>query len=136
MIRHDDHYRGVSYAFLANGAPGPARFRFVSPDFFRLVSWEGPGLKPVGYGFDSVAALVAAASGIDSETADLPEGRAKDVRRRRLAEIDAQGLLATPSNSGYNELVIEAARLSIASGGDPVRLPAGETEKPSLPSSH
>jgi D-galacturonate reductase len=34
-----------------------------------------------------------------------------------LAAIDARGILATPANSFINELVIEAARLSITNGG-------------------
>ncbi len=34
-----------------------------------------------------------------------------------LAEIDKRGVLATPGDSWINELVTEAARLSIAHGG-------------------
>ncbi len=37
-------------------------------------------------------------------------------------ELDAKGLLATPANSGINELVVEAARQSILSDGLPVRI--------------
>ena len=33
------------------------------------------------------------------------------------AEIDEQGLIATPANSSINELVVEAGRLSITHGG-------------------
>ena len=29
-------------------------FRYVNPDYFRLVPWQSDGLKPVGYGYDSV----------------------------------------------------------------------------------
>jgi hypothetical protein len=28
----------------------------MNPDFYKLVPWEGDGYKPVGYGFESVAA--------------------------------------------------------------------------------
>ena len=43
-------------------------------------------------------------------------------RRRLLKEIDAAGIMATPANSSYNELVIEAARESILGGGKTVAL--------------
>jgi len=38
-------------------------------------------------------------------------------RRDILTEIDRRGVSATPANSRYNELVIEAGRLSILNGG-------------------
>ena len=38
-------------------------------------------------------------------------------RRKLLRKIDEAGILATPANSSYNELVIEAGRLSLACGG-------------------
>jgi predicted dehydrogenase len=125
MIRHDDHYRGVSYSFLEEDPAGASRFRFVSPDFFRLVPWEGPGLAPVGYGFDSVAALVRAAADVEAAGAGLAAVQALKARRDRISEIDARGLIATPANSAFNELVIEAARLSIQRGGAAVRIPSG-----------
>jgi hypothetical protein len=34
-----------------------------------------------------------------------------------LGQFDADGVLATPFNSSYNELVVEAGRKSILSGG-------------------
>lgn len=46
-----------------------------------------------------------------------PASRALARRRALLAEIDRRGLIATPGNSRYNELVIEAARLSILARG-------------------
>jgi len=51
-LHHDDQYRGCSYGYTDRKAG--AAFRYVSPDYFRLVPWEGNGLKPVGYGYDSV----------------------------------------------------------------------------------
>jgi hypothetical protein len=42
-----------------------------------------------------------------------PEG----VRTQLLEELDEAGIVATPANSRYNELVIEAGRLSILNGG-------------------
>ncbi len=113
MIAHDDQYRGVQYSF-AKGSAGKL-FQFVNPDYFRLVAWEGEGLKPVGYGYDSVEASVRAATRVAGEP---------DLARRQgvLREIDEKKLIATPANSAYNELVIEAARLSITNGGCNVRI--------------
>jgi hypothetical protein len=39
-----------------------------------------------------------------------------------LREIDATGIMATPANSAYNELVLEAGRESILHGGREVRI--------------
>jgi hypothetical protein len=67
-------------------------------------------LEPVGYGVRSVEYLVKAIYRVDA---------AGDVAARQalLAEIDEKGVLATPANSRYNELVVEAGRLSILNGG-------------------
>jgi len=43
-----------------------------------------------------------------------------------LREIDDAGIMATPANSSYNELVIEAGRQSILNGGREVRIEYGE----------
>jgi predicted dehydrogenase len=113
MIAHDDQFRGVQYSFAKGTAP--KLYHFVNPDYFRLVAWEGEGLKPVGYGYDSVEANVRAATRVAGEP-DLAK------RQAILREIDAKGLIATPANSAYNELVTEAARLSIRNGGRNVRI--------------
>ena len=108
IIRHDDQFRGVSHGYVDKGSG--AMFRFVSPDYFRLVPWQGEGLKPVGYGYDSVEGIVQAAR--DVNAADTLSGQ-----QATLEEIDRRGILATPANSAINELVVEAARLSIAQQG-------------------
>jgi len=118
MIAHDDQFRGVQYSFAKGTAP--KLYNFVNPDYFRLVAWEGEGLKPVGYGYDSVEGLVRAASRVAAEH-DLAK------RQAALREIDARGLIATPANSAYNELVTEAARLSITNDGRNVRIRYGDS---------
>jgi hypothetical protein len=40
------------------------------------------------------------------------------IRQAAIKEVNENGLIATPENSSYNELVQEAARLSITNGGD------------------
>jgi hypothetical protein len=39
------------------------------------------------------------------------------ARQALLEEYNREGVLATPSNSRHNELVMEAGRLSILNGG-------------------
>jgi predicted dehydrogenase len=120
LIQHNDQFRGVGYGFVDDrfGAP----FRHVNPDYFRLVPWTGPGLKPVGYGYDSIEAAVATVAQLRAlgDSSD-----AKRSRQSALAAIDEQGLLATPQNSSINELVIEAARRSIQADGSPVKIRYG-----------
>jgi len=89
LIAHSDQYRGLKYSFVDGGYSEP------SPDYFQYVEWSGAGMKPVGYGYRSIEALIAAC-------------------RDEAREHD---LLATPANSSYNEGVIEAARRSLSSNG-------------------
>jgi len=117
ILKHDDQYRGVRHGYVDRQAG--AMFRFVSPDYFRLAPWEGEGLRPVGYGFESIEALVLAAKRVNAAADGLEDDEALTARQRVLSEIDKRGILATPSNSWINELVTEAARLSIARQGQP-----------------
>ena len=120
LLRHDDQFRGVSHAYLDRESG--TVFRFISPDYFRLVPWQGDGLRPVGYGYDSIEALVAAAQQVNQAGAGLAEAEALASRRKVLDEIDRQGILATPANSYINELVTESARQSITQNGRPVTI--------------
>jgi D-galacturonate reductase len=117
VLKHDDQYRGVRHGYVDHAAG--AMFRFTSPDYFRMVPWEGEGLKPVGYGYDSIEAITLAAIRVNQASCGLAGEEALRARRRLLGEIDARGILATPANSFVNELVTEAARLSIARDGWP-----------------
>ncbi len=125
VLKHDDQYRGVRHGYI-DDASG-AHFRYVSPDYFRLVPYEGDGLKPVGYGFESIEALALAAIQTNGTAEGLDGDAALDARQKCLDEIDQRGLLATPANSSINELVTEAARLSIERDGMPAVIEYGES---------
>jgi D-galacturonate reductase len=43
-------------------------------------------------------------------------------RRELIRETDERGIIATPANSYINELVVEAARLSIQGDARPARI--------------
>jgi predicted dehydrogenase len=117
LVMHDDQYRGVKHCY---DTPSDGKtYHEVSPDYFKLVYRGGKGLEPVGYGYRSIEALIRVARRVES---------GRDVRARRAAmqEIDDEGVLATPGNSSYNELVVEAGRMSILNGGRPVTIRYGK----------
>ncbi len=93
LISHSDQYRGLKYSYGDGGYSEP------SPDYLQMVEWSGPGLRPVGYGYRSIEALIEACG----------------------AQGVTNPLLATPGNSSYNEAVIEAARESLRRGGETVQ---------------
>jgi predicted dehydrogenase len=126
MIKHDDQFRGVSHCYLDGIGCAGSHFNFVSPDFYRLIPWEGQGFKPAGYGFDSVAATINTALMIENQTAGLSESQALAKRREVIKAVDKKGIIATPANSSVNELVVEAARASILKDGEAVKIVYGE----------
>jgi hypothetical protein len=44
-----------------------------------------------------------------------------------IRRIDGEGIVATPANSSFNELVVEAGRLSILHGGRDVVIEYGDS---------
>ena len=48
-------------------------------------------------------------------------------RQEMIRDIDKKGIIATPANSFINELVVEAARISILNDGDIVNIEYGQT---------
>ena len=118
-LKHNDQFRGVEYAYAKGRGPADKIFHYVNPDFFQLIPWEGEGLKPVGYGVDSVSATIKTVCGIEAEVETDPK-QAHEIRRQRKKAVNRKGLIATPENSFINELVHEAARASILNGGDMV----------------
>jgi len=72
-------------------------------------------LDPVGYGFRSIEYIVKACL----KARSLP---GLTDRQRLIREYDEKSIMATPRNSNYNELVIEAGRKSILSGGREVAI--------------
>ncbi len=122
MLHHNDQFRGVTHSYLDGIGCGGTRFNYVSPDFYQLVPWEGPGYEPVGYGFRSVAANINTMRRVEREAAGLSESDSLKCRQAIIKEVDAKGIIATPANSSINELVTEAARMSILSEGDVVNI--------------
>src|SRR5207244_2829158 len=94
---HSDQYRGLAHCYTDD------RYSEPSPDYFTYVDRGGPGLEPAGYGYRSIAAIIEACLRVEA----APD------RATQLRQLDDQALIATPANSRFNELVIEAARLSI-----------------------
>lgn len=122
LIKHNDQFRSVSHCFAEGQDADSKMFHYVNPDYFKLVPWEGTGLKPVGYGYESVEAIARTAHRIESESAELSPDEALELRRSIIKEVDAHGIIATPANSSINELVMEAGRLSIMNEGRTARI--------------
>ena len=126
MIKHNDQFRGVEHSYLEGIGCGGSHFNYVSPDFYKLVPWEGAGYKPIGYGYDSVAASVTMAFQIEEAVQDMGDSESLKKRREMISETDKKGIIATPANSYINELVVEAARISILKDGENVDIVYGE----------
>ncbi|MBD3308156.1 hypothetical protein GF339_17060 [candidate division KSB3 bacterium] len=122
LIKHNDQFRGVTHSYLEGIGCAGSHFNYVNPDFYRLVPWEGAGYKPVGYGYESVAANITTMQTLAAETAALDAEAALQTSQTLIQKIDQKGILATPANSSVNELVVEAARLSITAEGAPVTI--------------
>jgi predicted dehydrogenase len=126
MIKHNDQFRGVTHSYLKGIGCAGSSFNFINPDFYRLVPWEEKGYKPVGYGCDSITATINMISKIEKETSAMNEEKALARRRKIIKETDQKGIIATPANSSVNELVLEAARMSISRDGDMVNIIYGK----------
>ena len=120
VVLHDDQYRGLKHGY-ENPSDGKT-YHEPSPDYFKLVYRGGKGLEPVGYGYRSIEALVRAVARVEG-------GKDLEARQAAIKEIDAEGVLSTPANSAYNELVIEAGRMSILNQGRPVVIEYGKEPK-------
>lgn len=118
LLFHDDQYRGLKWNY-ANSKCDNKSYHEPSPDYFKLIYRGGDGLQPVGYGYRSIEFLVRAVARVEAA------GEKLAARQKVLETIDREGVLATPANSSYNELVIEACRLSITAAGRPVRIEYG-----------
>ena len=132
MIKHDDQFRGVTHSYLEGIGLAGSYHNFVSPDFFQLVPWAGKGLEPIGYGYQSVVATIKMADKIENEVKTLEEDESLKRRQELIKEVDARGIIATPANSYINELVVEAARLSIENDGAAAVIEYGDNPKVKL----
>jgi D-galacturonate reductase len=127
LIAHNDQFRGVEHSYLTAGIGcAGSIFNYINPDFFRMVPWEGAGYKPAGYGVDSVAAILGMAHRIENDVAGLADAESLAKRQAIIREADEKAIIATPKNSSTNELVVEAARLSILNEGRMARIVYGQ----------
>jgi D-galacturonate reductase len=119
LISHSDQYRGVKHSYTAaSGDPGDAQYMEPNPDYFQMLDLGGGGLTPSGYGHRSAEFIIRTCIATQN-AGDLP------ARQKLLKQYDADGIMATPFNSSYNELVVEAGRKSILSGGREVAINYG-----------
>lgn len=132
MIKHNDQFRGVIHSYIDSMGTAGSKYNFVSPDFYKLVPWEGDGYKPVGYGFESVAATINTIHRVEQTVDGTSPEEATRESQRIIKEVDEKGIIATPANSYINELVVEAARMSILADGLPAKITYGDHPSVSL----
>ncbi len=126
ILKHNDQFRGVNQGYDLDAiGTDEAAYRFINPDYMRLVPWEGDGLKPVGYGYDSIEANVMSAIRVNAVSDAAAQDQALSARQQLIKQIDERGIIATPANSAINELVMEAGRLSILNDGAYVAITYG-----------
>jgi len=116
LLVHSDQYRGVKCSYNAAGdEPGDTIYAEPNPDYFQLIDQGGEGLVPIGYGHRSAEYIIRAGC----KAAQIPD---LSERQKLIRQYDEDGIMATPTNSSYNELVVEAARLSISNSGREVQI--------------
>jgi len=114
MLVHNDQYRGMEYCYIKRGnEPGDKYYSEPSPDYFKYVNLGDGGLTPVGYGYRSIEFITKNILKAIEVSKGLEESKALLARQALIKRFDEEGIMATPANSSYNELVMEAGRLSI-----------------------
>ena len=127
LIMHDDQYRGVKHSYTVKGYDeGDTYYNEVSPDYFKLVDGGGKSLTAVGYGHRSIEAIVRGVHRVERAAAGAEGEGGLRKRQDEIEAIDAEGIIPTPANSSYNELVIEAGRMSITNKARPVVIEYGD----------
>ena len=128
LIQHSDQYRGVAHSYTqAGGDPGDTVYAEPNPDYFRLLDLGDGALTPTGYGHRSVEFIVSAIRQVEASAGDDLAARQALIR-----QYDEAGIMATPANSSYNELVVEAGRLSLLSGGREALIEYGDSPRVQL----
>jgi len=126
LIFHDDQYRGVKHSYLSKGDdPGESYYNEPSPDYFKLIERGGKELTPVGYGYRSIEGLVQAVNRVESAAIGHSDDNILGKFREMIEVIDKESIVATPANSSFNELVVEAGRLSIVNQAREVEIKYG-----------
>lgn len=126
MLVHSDQFRGVEHCYLEKGRdPGDTTYAQPNPDYFQLVDKGGAGLEPVGYGYRSIEYIVRQIVASREVARGKSAKQALALRRQIIRRLDQEGIMATPANSAYNELVMEAGRLSILNAGRAVTIAYG-----------
>ncbi len=125
-LEHDDQYRGMRYVYTEPPrGPGATAYHEPSTEYFQYLDVGEDTLLPTGYGYRSVAKLVEACKRVEFQTGNGTRDSLLRDRQQVIEEVDAQGILATPANSAFNELVVEAGRMSLLSGGREVEIHYG-----------
>jgi hypothetical protein len=127
LIFHDDQYRGVKHSYTIKGQDaGDSYYNEPSPDYFKLIDRGGGGLTPVGYGYRSIEGLFNCVQRVEIKGKKSESSNNLKDYQKEIAKIDREGIVATPENSAFNELVVEAGRMSILNNAKEVAITYGK----------
>jgi hypothetical protein len=127
LIDHHDQFRGVKHSLAPRDRLKAGKlYHETNTDFLQFVEYGGEGLSTVGYGYRSIEGIFKAICRANKAAMGLEPRAALKIRQEVVKQIDEEGLIATPANSSFNELVMEAGRLSIMNGGRDVIIDYGE----------
>ena len=127
MLVHDDQYRGVKHCYVEKGdEPGDTYYAEPSPDYFKYVDLGGQAITPVGYGYRSIEYIIKSICKAVDASEGLDEKAALAKRQKLIKQFDKEAVMATPANSSYNELVMQAGRLSILNNAREVKITYGK----------
>ncbi|MFH1761105.1 MAG: Gfo/Idh/MocA family oxidoreductase, partial [bacterium] len=126
-IDHHDSFRGVKHSTTPKVRNEKTKYYHeTNPDFVQYIENGGEGLAPAGYGYRSIEGIITAITRSNKAAMGLTGEEALKKRREMIKTIDKEGLIATPANSAFNELVMEAGRLSVMNDGRDVIIEYGE----------
>ena len=127
LIYHDDQYRGVAIPTSKASAPAARTTITSAPTSTGWCPGKGRATSRSATGTIRSPPSCRPSRRIEAEAAGLAAARpALERRREIIREVDAKGLIATPANSYINELVVEAARMSILKDAAAVRIVYGD----------
>lgn len=124
-ILYNDAFRGMEHTYREDWEGTNGRPHRYLGDYWQMVTWEGKGKRPIGYGYRQVDNMVQTVRYLEALSMGLEGEERLQARQKFIEEIDALPFLAAAGSDMVREeaLINEAAFASLKEGGGPVRIP-------------